>query len=796
MKTSANRLFALLSLVLLMVSMLAACKTDTPPHGDTADTADDRSKLVAGYDAFSGQFNPFFARTSCDQDIVAVTTVPLLDTDREGNVILKGKTGETAAYNGTDYRYEGIADCTVTPQEDSTTVYDFALRHDVTFSDGTPLTADDVIFSMYVLADPSYDGASSFYTLPIAGMTEYRAGVESAVYQKYSQLADTLWAAGPNPTKFEGFTKEQHAAYWGEALTVAGDMFVDEILRYCLSHYASYLPNCGNNEVALGMYAWGYATLNEDGTLTDWENNVYDLVSTFPTKADYWQLILKAHNHDLSENGVGRDAAATPLADLLKKAFIAIEGPKDESSGGPVRSIKGIEKTGEFSLKVTMTATDVAAVYALGIPVAPLHYYGVKEAYDYDKAQFGFTKGDLSTVRAKTAAPLGAGPYVFSDYQDGIVTLTANQTYYKGCPKIGTLQFKEVDAADKLTGIIDGTLDVTAPDLTAAIAEAIAEENGGALSGDVITTTAVDTCGYGYLGINADGVKVGDDAASTASKNLRKAFATLFAAYRDTAVSSYYNGRAHVIQYPISNTSWAAPQPSDADYKTAYSHGVDGAPIYTEDMSETERQAAALTAATEFLKAAGYTWDVGTARFTAAPLGAKLTYHCIIAANGTGDHPNYAVLKAAATALQTVGITLDIQDVSSTESLYTALAAGSCEMWSAAWTATPDPDMYPIYHSANIRGQGGTDLNHYAIADQELDRRILEARTSTDRAFRKATYKTCLDIVLDWGVEIPVYQRQDILVFSTARVNIKTQTPDTTPFWSWLKGIETLEMNP
>jgi peptide/nickel transport system substrate-binding protein len=68
------------------------------------------------------------------------------------------------------------------------------------------------------------------------------------------------------------------------------------------------------------------------------------------------------------------------------------------------------------------------------------------------------------------------------------------------------------------------------------------------------------------------------------------------------------------------------------------------------------------------------------------------------------------------------------------------------------------------------------------------------ARQSMDQTFRKTLYKECLDIVADWAVEIPMYQRQNAVIFSTRRVNMDTVTPDITPFWSWANDIEKLEM--
>lgn len=49
-------------------------------------------------------------------------------------------------------------------------------------------------------------------------------------------------------------------------------------------------------------------------------------------------------------------------------------------------------------------------------------------------------------------------------------------------------------------------------------------------------------------------MNVGGEPGSEASKDLRKAFATVFAVYRNVAIESYYGERASVINYPISNT--------------------------------------------------------------------------------------------------------------------------------------------------------------------------------------------------------------------------------------------------
>ena len=68
-------------------------------------------------------------------------------------------------------------------------------------------------------------------------------------------------------------------------------------------------------------------------------------------------------------------------------------------------------------------------------------------------------------------------------------------------------------------------------------------------------------------------------------------------------------------------------------------------------------------------------------------------------------------------------------------------------------------------------------------------------RQSMDQSFRKQMYKSCLDIIVDWAVEIPVYQRQNAIIFSTERVNLDTVTPDITTYYGWLQEIENVELN-
>ena len=777
-----TKLLALLLALVMVLSVMAGCaKQEEAPAEEPAKTeqepateepaaeepaaeepaAEEPAKadtLVVGYSLFSQKFTPFFADTAYDQDVASMTQLSLLGTDREGNVVMNGIEGETRTYNGTDYLYTGIADLVITENDDGTVDYDFTMRDDIVFSDGTPMTADDVIFTLYVLSDPTYTGSSTFYAQPIVGMEEYRSGMDT--------LFNLLVAAGPDNTDFTYWTEDQQTAFWAD-IEQAGEKFAQEIVDYCAAY--------GATNVAEGAALWGYDGLAEDATA-----------------ADFWAAIVEAYGGDIA-TASDTETAGSSIYDLMENYDAYSVGV---AVGTGAANIAGIQKTGDYSIRITLNKVDATAIYQLAQTVTPLHYYGDPALYDYDNNMFGFVKGDLSGVHAKDTEPLGAGPYVFKGYENGVVSFEANENYFKGCPKTKYVKFQETAESDKLTGLTTGLFDITDPSFTNDVVDGIkAANSNGELVGDVVTTNSVDNLGYGYIGINADTVNVGGDPGSEASKDLRKALATLFAVYREPVINAYYGDRASVINYPISNTSWAAPKPADEGYKLAYSTDVDGNVVITADMSQEEKEAAALDMAIGYLKAAGYTWDEATGKFTAAPEGASLSYEIIIPADGSGDHPVYGVLTSTKNALESIGITLNINDPADSNELWNALDAGTQNMWAAAWGATVDPDMYQVYHSSNIVGLGGTDSNHYHIADEELDTLIMEARSTTDQAFRKATYKQCLEIIMDWGVEIPTYQRQNCVVFSTERVNMDTVTPDITTFWGWMNDIELLEMN-
>ena len=782
MKMSNIKKILALVLALVMVLALCACgnsstpapseETQAPAEETQAPAEENTSTLVYATSTFGQKFSPFFYTTAYDEEVVSNFTGGLLAADRGGAIIHHGIEGETVEYNGTDYTYYGMGDVDVVQNDDGSVDYNLTMRDDIVFSDGTPATIDDVIFGIYVMADPSYDGSSTVYALPIEGMADY--------YNSQQYLYNLLAEAGRDNTDFSLWDEATQTAFWA-SVDAAGAKLAQEIVdtvvgSYNTDEYAATIEATPDEitadpalQVKFGMFMWGYEDAWAEGA----------------TVADFWAAI--EANYDSVVEAAETESAGSSIWDLMDDFA---DYDKLVATGEDVPNIKGIIRTGDYSLTVHMTEYDATAIYNMSFIIAPLHHYGDVSKYDYDNNKFGFDKGDLSGVKAKTTEPLGCGPYIFKSYENGVVTMEANPTYFLGEPKTKTILFKEGEDADYVPGIVTGTYDLAVPSISEETLNAITDANSnGELTGDTLTTILVDYRGYGYLGINADLVNIGGDPGSEESKALRKGFMTVLAVYRDTVINSYYGDRAAVIQYPISNTSWAAPQPADEGYRAAYSVDADGNDIFDSSMNDEQKYDAALKAAVTFFEKAGYTFDAD-GKVASAPAGAPESYEILIPGQGKQDHPTYGIATAASKALETIGIKLTVNDVG-TSVWNNALEGNTAQMWVAAWQSTADPDMYQVYHSSNAHGKG-TNSNHYQVDDPALDALIIDGRTSADTEYRKSVYKQAMEIIMDWGVELPVYQRKDCTVASTIRVDCDTLPKDMTPYWGWKAEIETL----
>ncbi len=823
MKKSRIASIAILGMaVILLVNFLLACAPKTTASSlvstslaeQTSQTTETKnihqlSPLLVAYPALSEQFSPFYAQSQADSDVVQLAFTRLLTTDRKGKIIQRAIAGESSDYAGVSYQYRGSADITIKYDEAADqTSYTWKIRDDIYFSNGELMTADDIIFNYYVYCDPDYDGPNQLSTLPLLGLLDYRTQTTAEVYQKYLALFNDIYGAGPAHSwqETDAWSKEQQESVWA-LIEAAWRQHNQKVLAYSSSHLlnlAEQLSGFTADEilteeglqVMASMLLWELADLNETGALLGRASGrQWDLAAgVYPDLDDFYNesyLLYEGNPEAYFYESMLDDES--PLLNLAQAEFVSFWGGKDDVMGGQgIPNIAGIKKLSAHEVEVTLAGFDAAAIYQLDIYVAPLSHYGEPDKYDYAKNMFGFSFGDLSGIRAKTASPVGAGPYTLVKYDDQAVYFEANPLYYKGEAAISKIQFQET--AVNLGAVAAGKIDLLVPVFNQALVDDIREINqNGQLDGDKIATRTFPDLSYRYVGINAKKVNVAGQPGSEASKNLRRGLATILAACREEAIESFYGELASVLEYPISASSWAAPDPADKGYQAAFSTTLAGTSIYQPDMKAAEKKIAASQAALEYFVAAGYTLDETGKKLATAPEGAKLTYEIIIPGGGKADHPAYELAEQAQKALADLGLELSISDPTDINEMWDALDAGTQELWSAGWKATQDPDLFQVYHSSNIVGlANSSSANSYNIVDNELDDLIMQARASSDQSYRQAAYRICLDIIMDWAVEIPFAQQKNALIFSSERIDQETITPDITPYYSWIAEVEQL----
>lgn len=120
-----------------------------------------KDTVVAGISEPQGIFNPYFFVNGWDENVTNVIFSRLIDWDSQGKLV------------------PGLAESWTVSADNK--VYTIKLRPNLTFSDGSPLTAEDVAFTLTVLLDPKYDGDTDITLANIAGGAEYKAGKADSV---------------------------------------------------------------------------------------------------------------------------------------------------------------------------------------------------------------------------------------------------------------------------------------------------------------------------------------------------------------------------------------------------------------------------------------------------------------------------------------------------------------------------------------------------------------------------------------------------------------------------------------
>ncbi len=143
--------------------------------------------LVIMTEELNGLFNPFYSTAGTDMDVVGQTQISMFNTDSDGEI----SYGDAEPVVVKDFMQK-----TLTEDGKQYTDYTFVLKNGIVFSDGTPLTMNDVLFNIYVYLDPAYTGSSTMYSTDIVGLNEYRTQTSSSDGGSANDTALTNSATG------------------------------------------------------------------------------------------------------------------------------------------------------------------------------------------------------------------------------------------------------------------------------------------------------------------------------------------------------------------------------------------------------------------------------------------------------------------------------------------------------------------------------------------------------------------------------------------------------------------------
>ena len=143
-----TRKLCLLTILTVIIFALTACTAQipapipsTPAAAVTTSARGADGELVLVYWQEISLLNPYLANGVKDYQAASLVLEPLIKNDPDGNLLPVLAADVPTVENG------GV--------RDDLTSITYKLRPDVTWSDGTPLTADDVVFTWQYCTDPA-----------------------------------------------------------------------------------------------------------------------------------------------------------------------------------------------------------------------------------------------------------------------------------------------------------------------------------------------------------------------------------------------------------------------------------------------------------------------------------------------------------------------------------------------------------------------------------------------------------------------------------------------------------------
>lgn len=564
-------------------------------------------------------------------------------------------------------------------------------------------------------------------------------------------------------------------------------------------NYAKEIDEVKNDEALIKAYTDKGAT-REDAQ--EFVVRDFAINTVYSSKADYDDQMVEVLYYWATGTNIFDKFTAEARTEALKElqgadGKLVVDSISGITTATTTKDFKGNDLGASHDvLKIRINGVDPKAIYNFAFAVAPLHYYsGTYEGVDYSKAEgnFGVAFNDSTFFEEvlqdddKNKKPVGAGPYQASNdkgqidsatvtvdgddfYSNNWVYFARNDYFTTVGPeienaKIKYLHYRVVNSDQLIQSLEAKNIDVGEPNATSKNVELISK------IAHVKQRTYV-TNGYGYVGVNPKYVP---------DLEVRQA---IMKAMDPVHCLTYYTEEyAEILYRSMSTQSWIwknVEMPTTRPEELA---------IATSN-AEIER----LVESAGWKKNASgiYAKDGKTLKFTFTIAGA------------TDDHPATEMFHKAAETLNKCGFDITVTtDITALKKL----ATGQLQVWAAAWSSTADPDMYQVYHkdskATSVNNWGyPTILNDSTGAfyrEQQtidaLSTLIEEGRATNNEQDRSEIYLQALDKVLELAVELPTYQRRDMVAYNSEVIDFNSLNQNPTAFQGVIHKIWELDYN-
>ncbi len=770
------------------------------PSNSTSDNAQtqiydtETRPVVFAIEPLDGNFNPFYATSGGDSEIVSMTQIGMLTTDENGDItcgedqptVVLSYEAEEKTLGGKQY-----------------TDYSFVIKNGIKFSDGQPLTIKDVLFNIYMYLDPAYTGSATLYSTDIVGLKSYQSQEEDAddegsgdTNARYEAAADArelrlmdyltknnvaetdeikediakikryfeqdineTWTA--SQSGLEDIQKEYtYTEYWQVFFrnTLIDSPILDssnQPMMEILVEADGVTPKLDENGKKQYRYITGFTKAGApyelaDGQIKKYDGSGYkqelvdDITAATDKKAFALDYVYKTYIGDenfLNKAGIEDVLSIFPTTSYnFYTDLVAAERLKEKTTMA-VSTISGIttdttEIEGETYdvLKIRINDIDPKAIYNFAFAVTPMHYYsGTYKGVDYVKEARDDTTGTKFGVK-----------WSDKDFYDTVVGAAS-----KSQLPVGAGVYKATDVNGATTGVTGGGFRDNG--LVYFARNEYFETVGEGLSNAKIKYLRYSEVNSDTLlqALEAKNIDVGEPNAT--ADNITRIGQLSHLGQRTVATNGYGYVGVNPRFVPDIEVRQAIMKAMDLTKCIDYYTDANASLLYRsmsyeswiwDHLPKTNAQyadlykpyyAQALNNAAGRAEIKALVESAGwTMQGGVYYKGGKALDLTFTIAGSTTDHPAYKMFTAAETLLEQCGFKIT---VTTDNTALKKLATGQLQVWAAAWSSTVDPDMYQVYH----KDSNATSIKNWGydyIAEDKTEQFTYETQIIADLAVK------------------------------------------------------------